>query len=52
MHPGPMNEGVESEPNVAHGQQSVIESQVTTGVAIRMAILYDLLTGTHSEKEL
>ena len=52
MHPGPMNEGVEIEPDVAHGPQSVIESQVTTGVAIRMAILYDLITGTNSEKEL
>ncbi|MBS21366.1 MAG: aspartate carbamoyltransferase [Chloroflexi bacterium] len=52
MHPGPMNEGVEIEPDVAHGQQSVIESQVTTGVAIRMAILYDLITGNRPEKEL
>ena len=52
MHPGPMNEGIEIEPDVAHGQQSVIESQVTTGVAIRMAILYDLITGNRPEKEL
>jgi aspartate carbamoyltransferase catalytic subunit len=52
MHPGPMNEGVEIESDAAHGPQSVIESQVTTGVAIRMAILYDLITGNHAEKEL
>ncbi len=44
MHPGPMNEGVEIDPRVARGAQSVIEEQVTNGVAIRMALLY-LLTG-------
>jgi aspartate carbamoyltransferase catalytic subunit len=44
MHPGPMNEGVEIAPDVAHGVQSVIEEQVTNGVAIRMALLY-LLSG-------
>ena len=42
MHPGPMNEGVEIDPDVAHGVQSVIEEQVTNGVAIRMALLYGL----------
>ena len=40
MHPGPMNEGVEISPEVAYGSQSVIEDQVTNGVAIRMALLY------------
>jgi aspartate carbamoyltransferase catalytic subunit len=44
MHPGPMNEGVEIAPDVARGAQSLIEEQVTNGVAIRMAILY-LLAG-------
>lgn len=43
MHPGPMNEGVEVSPEVAHGSQSVIEEQVYNGVAIRMAILKLLL---------
>ena len=42
MHPGPMNEGVEIDPDVAHGVQSVIEEQVTNGVAVRMALLYDM----------
>ena len=42
MHPGPMNEGVEIDPDVAHGVQSVIEEQVTNGVAVRMALLYGL----------
>jgi aspartate carbamoyltransferase catalytic subunit len=40
LHPGPMNEGIEISPEVAHGAQSVIEEQVTNGVAIRMALLY------------
>ncbi len=45
LHPGPMNEGVEIDAAVAHGSRSVIEEQVTNGVAIRMALLY-LLAGT------
>ncbi|MCI0343941.1 MAG: aspartate carbamoyltransferase, partial [Chloroflexi bacterium] len=45
MHPGPMNEGVEIAADVASGPGSVITDQVTTGVAIRMALLY-LLAGT------
>lgn len=44
MHPGPMNEGVEIDPEVAHGTRSVIEEQVTNGVAIRMALLYGVAT--------
>ncbi len=39
MHPGPMNEGVEIEPDVAAGPQSVITRQVANGVPIRMALL-------------
>lgn len=42
MHPGPMNEGVEIMPDVAISAQSVIEEQVTNGVAVRMALLYRL----------
>jgi len=44
MHPGPMNPGVEIDPEVAVSPRSVIESQVANGVAIRMALLY-LLAG-------
>jgi aspartate carbamoyltransferase catalytic subunit len=40
MHPGPMNEGVEIDAAVAHGTSSLIEKQVTNGVAVRMALLY------------
>ncbi|MCY4437984.1 MAG: aspartate carbamoyltransferase catalytic subunit [Chloroflexi bacterium] len=45
MHPGPMNQGVEISPELAYGEQAVIEEQVTNGVAVRMAIFY-LLAGT------
>jgi aspartate carbamoyltransferase catalytic subunit len=45
MHPGPMNEGVEISPDVAYGSQSVIEDQVSNGVAVRMALLYLLAAG-------
>jgi aspartate carbamoyltransferase catalytic subunit len=44
MHPGPMNRGVEIDPEVADGERSVILDQVTNGVAVRMAVLY-LLSG-------
>ena len=46
MHPGPMNEGIEISSSIAHGSSSVIEQQVTNGVAIRMALLYHLSAGT------
>jgi aspartate carbamoyltransferase catalytic subunit len=46
LHPGPMNEGIEISPQVAHGAQSLIEEQVHNGVAVRMALLF-LLIGQH-----
>ena len=46
MHPGPMNRGVEIAPEVADGLESVILTQVTNGVAVRMALLYLLLGGS------
>ena len=45
LHPGPMNEGVEIAPEVAHGLQSEVERQVRHGVAVRMAVLYLLMRG-------
>ncbi|MBO5327542.1 MAG: aspartate carbamoyltransferase catalytic subunit [Clostridia bacterium] len=39
MHPGPVNRGVELTPSLIDGQSSRIEDQVTSGVAVRMAIL-------------
>jgi aspartate carbamoyltransferase catalytic subunit len=51
MHPGPMNRGVEIDSDVADLPQSVIEDQVTNGIAIRMALLYLLLGGSSGERE-
>ena len=43
MHPGPMNRGVEISSFLADGPDSVIQEQVTNGVAVRMAVMF-LLT--------
>lgn len=45
MHPGPINRGVEIDPSIADGRNSVILDQVTNGVAVRMALLYLLMGG-------
>jgi aspartate carbamoyltransferase catalytic subunit len=45
MHPGPINEDIEISSEVAHGVQSVIEEQVTNGIALRMAIFYLIAGG-------
>jgi aspartate carbamoyltransferase catalytic subunit len=42
LAPGPINRGVEITPDVADGPNSAILSQVTNGVAVRMAILKQL----------
>jgi aspartate carbamoyltransferase catalytic subunit len=42
-----VNEGIEVSPEIAHGAHSVIEEQVSNGVAIRMALLY-LVAGGRS----
>ncbi|HXV57573.1 MAG TPA: aspartate carbamoyltransferase catalytic subunit [Gaiellaceae bacterium] len=44
MHPGPMNRGVEIDPAVADAAESLVERQVRSGLVVRMAVLYDLLT--------
>src|SRR3954452_15529845 len=40
MHPGPMNRGIEISSDIADGPQSGILTQVTNGLAVRMAVLY------------
>jgi aspartate carbamoyltransferase catalytic subunit len=49
MHPGPMNRGVEIDPEVADGPDSVILDQVQNGVAVRMAVLFLTWGGTEIE---
>ena len=45
MHPGPMNRGVEITTDLADSAASVVEEQVTNGVAVRMAALFLLTRG-------
>jgi aspartate carbamoyltransferase catalytic subunit len=60
MHPGPMNRGVEITVDPAELPGAVITQQVTNGIAVRMAVLFDLLgaerssmhdTSTHQPNE-
>ena len=44
MHAGPINRGVEIDARVADSPESLIEMQVRSGLVVRMAVLYDLLT--------
>jgi aspartate carbamoyltransferase catalytic subunit len=40
MHPGPVNRGIELSDAVVDHERAIILSQVTNGVALRMAVLY------------
>ena len=51
MHPGPMNRGVEITAEVADHPRSVIVEQVANGVAVRMAVLYLLLSGSEGGQD-
>ncbi|WP_181705637.1 aspartate carbamoyltransferase catalytic subunit [Chthonobacter rhizosphaerae] len=51
MHPGPMNRGVEIDPLVADGPQSLIREQVEMGVAVRMAVLEAVVNGRGDSQE-
>ncbi|HXS46976.1 MAG TPA: aspartate carbamoyltransferase catalytic subunit, partial [Solirubrobacterales bacterium] len=44
MHPGPVNRGVELSGEAIDSPQSLISEQVASGLVVRMAILYELLT--------
>ena len=48
LHPGPVNEDIEIAPAIVHGPQSVINEQVSNGVAVRMALLY-ILAGSQKQ---
>jgi len=44
MHPGPMNRGIEIDPRVADSDAALVTDQVRSGLVVRMAVLYDVLT--------
>ena len=50
MHPGPINRGYEIASEVADGPSSVILSQVTNGIAVRMSIMATLMGGEESAR--
>ncbi len=50
MHPGPINRGVEIDPRIADGPQSVILDQVEAGVAVRMAVLERVIAAGDAER--
>lgn len=51
MHPGPINRGVEISQEIADGPHSVINEQVTNGIAVRMAVLYLLGGGNQQQTQ-
>lgn len=51
LHPGPMIRGLEIDPAVADGSQSCVLEQVTNGLAVRMAILFELIAGSAEPQE-
>ena len=46
MHPGPVNRGVELSADAIDSEIALIGEQVKSGVAVRMAVLYELLAGS------
>jgi aspartate carbamoyltransferase catalytic subunit len=49
LHPGPMIRGIEIDAGVADDPRCKVLDQVTNGVAVRMAVLFQLLGGTRDE---
>lgn len=47
-HPGPMNRGLEVSSEAADDPRSIVLDQVSSGVAVRMSVLYHLLAGSES----
>jgi aspartate carbamoyltransferase catalytic subunit len=51
MHPGPINRGVEIDGRVADSADSLILDQVRAGLAVRMAVLHELLAADVPARE-
>jgi len=48
MHPGPVNRGIELAGEVIDSRQSLIIEQVRAGIVVRMAVLVEVLSGSHA----
>ena len=51
MHPGPVNRGVEVTGEAVDSAASLITRQVSAGVAVRMAVLYELAAGAEQRND-
>ncbi|MCB0338886.1 MAG: aspartate carbamoyltransferase catalytic subunit [Bdellovibrionales bacterium] len=51
LHPGPVNRGVEISGELVDSPRSLVNRQVTNGVAVRMAVLFGLSTQGADRKE-
>lgn len=51
LHPGPMVRGLEIDSAVADGPQSCVLEQVTNGLAVRMALLFLMISSADSPPE-
>lgn len=49
LHPGPMNRGVEISSDIAESDSTLVNEQVTNGVAVRMALLFLMMGGNRDE---
>jgi aspartate carbamoyltransferase catalytic subunit len=47
MHPGPVNRGVELSAEAIDSPQALITQQVESGVVVRMAVLFEVLSGAN-----
>jgi aspartate carbamoyltransferase catalytic subunit len=47
MHPGPVNRGVELSAEAIDSPQALITQQVESGVVVRMAVLFEVLSGSN-----
>jgi aspartate carbamoyltransferase catalytic subunit len=47
MHPGPVNRGVELSAQAIDSPQALITQQVESGVVVRMAVLFEVLSGSN-----
>ncbi len=50
MHPGPINRGIEIDDSIVNLPNTIINEQVTNGVAVRMSIFYLLVGGAPLEE--
>ncbi len=50
LHPGPANRGLEISSELLESERALVRNQVTNGVAVRMAILFRMVTQSEGKK--